>query len=113
MTLSAEMVSHLFGIGMIAWISILAGYVFFAIVSNEIPMGGLIRAAGDGELIPERVASLAITLVVAGFYIITALDADLAPDPNTGLVSMPDIPDGLLALLVGGKTLYISGKIAR
>lgn len=111
--LSSEIVSQLFGIGMIVWISILAAYVFYVILSNEIPMGGLIHAAGDGKVIPERVASLAITLAVAGYYIITALGAELIPDPNTGLVSMPDIPEGLLALFVGGKTLYISGKIAR
>lgn len=98
---------------MIIWISILAVYVFFTILSNDLSMGGLIQGAGDGKIIPERVASLAITLAVAGYYIITALGAELIPDPGTGLVSMPDIPEGLLALFVGGKTLYISGKIAR
>lgn len=117
MTLSAETISQLFGIGMIIWLSILAAYILFVIISNKIPMGGLIQTAEDGavkqKFIPERVASLVITLAVAGFYIITAFDAELTPDPSTNLVSMPDIPEGLLALLVGGKTLFIAGKIAR
>ncbi|GEM_PF-6769476 len=113
MGLTAEFISLVFGLTMVAWLAILAGFVSYKFLTGHLSMTGLLQKEGGSALVPERVTALATTLFVAGAYILIVLNTGLIEDPVTDVKSMPDMPEALLALLVGGKAVYVTGKISR
>jgi len=93
--------------------------LFFAVVAIQILRGdintrGLLRTrSAGGPIDPERVAILGTTLFAAGSYLLSALHQGAVFDEATHSYRMPDVPDALLAVLVGSNGIYLGGKIMR
>ncbi len=98
------------GIGLLAWFGLLGLLIALRLLNRTIwPIGIL---TDDGvTVVPERLASLAIFVSVIGGYAFYGLTTDL-PIVD-GRPSLPEIPQSIIALLTGGNTLYLAGKIAR
>ena len=98
---------------MLAWLVALAAVVFGKVfLGSDRVMGFLIAPSGIGKRSPanpERVALFAIFLGAAGLYFIAGLN-ELATGPVT---SLPEVPEMLVEVLVGGNSIYLSGKLLR
>lgn len=112
MRLTAEDVAGLLEIALIAWLVVLAGFVFYAVLVRGRALSRMLYD-DHGRVVPERVSTLFIILVVAGYYILTATSAELIFDEATNSYWMPDIPESLLILLTGGHSVFLAGKMAR
>jgi hypothetical protein len=106
------MIVKVLTVGLIAWLGALALMVAIRILRGDINSSGmLVSEANDDSVNPERVLAMALVPAVLAFYAIHALNTGIVKTP-TGL-SMPDLPESLVALLTGGNGLYLAGKIAR
>lgn len=72
---------------------------------------GLLASPGGANADPERLQLLLTVLFGAGAYVYVVLQAVAAADAP--LTALPDIPDWLLPILVGSKSLYLAGKVVR
>src|SRR5205814_10692473 len=86
---------------MLAWLSALAVLIAYRVLTGQIALQGLLTMDGQ-RFSPER---LQLLLLTVGALVIYAEEA-LANK------KMPDVPDGLLTLLVGSHVLYLGGTIA-
>lgn len=112
MILTAEIVARLLEIALIVWLATLGGFVFYAVLLRGRALRRMLTGPG-GRIAPERVGTFFIILVVAGYYGLTAASTGLVYDAGTDSYWMPDIPESLLILLVGGKSVFLAGKFAR
>lgn len=112
MILTAQDVAQMLQFGLIAWLSAMAAYVLYAVVLRS---GAFHEMLMDDtrRMVPERIATLFITLIVAGYFVLNGLNGDQIYDAASDSYWMPDIPESLLALLVGGKSIFIAGKLTR
>jgi hypothetical protein len=104
----------LFAMGLIAWLGALALLVAIRILDGRIDTRGMLVTdpKRTGDIDPERVVALTLIPAVLVFYTIHTLNTGIVTLP-TGALSMPDLPEGLVALLTGGNGLFLAGKIAR
>lgn len=112
MSLTAQNVATLFQAALVVWLVALAAVVFYNVLLCGRALTQML-CDESGRFAPERVGTFFIILVVAGYYVLSAGSADLILDEATGTYWMPDIPQSLLILLAGGKSVYLAGKIAR
>jgi len=98
---------------MLAWLSALAAVVLGKVLlGSDRAMGLLVTQSGTKKrppANPERVALFTVFLGAAGLYFIEGVNA-VAAGPVT---SLPEVPQMLVELLVGGNALYLSGKLIR
>jgi hypothetical protein len=107
-------VPKLFAIGLIAWLGALALLVAIRILIGRIDTRGMLVTdpKRTGNIDPERVVAMALIPAVLGYYTIHTLNTGIVNLPGGGQ-SMPDLPEGLIALMTGGNGLFLAGKIAR
>lgn len=107
-------IGKLFAMGLIAWLGALALLVAIRILDGRIDTRGMLVTdpKRTGDIDPERVVALTLIPAVLAFYTIHTLNSGVVTLP-TGALSMPDLPEGLVALLTGGNGLFLAGKIAR
>lgn len=110
-----ESIKDILAFGLIAWLASIAAWTGYLLVSGKIRLLELLTKDCDEHSIvcPERVASLMATLFVAGYLISLCGSLDITPDPETKLITMPDIPESLLVLLATSKSFYLTGKFIR
>jgi len=114
MTLTAQDVAQMLQFALVAWLIAIAGYVMYAVLLHGRALRQMLLGEnGSRRIAPERVATLGIILMVAGYYVMTGLNADTLYDAATDSYWMPDIPQSLLILLAGGKSIFFAGKLAR
>ena len=109
--LTPENIANLLQYALVAWIALLAGFAFYAILVKSRAFEEMMTGT-SGAFDPERVGAIFVVLLVAGYYVLTALNTPPEQDA-LGAYWMPDIPESLLIVLAGSKSLYIAGKIAR
>ena len=99
----------------IAWLAVLAGLVAIKILRGDINTNGLLHSPQSNRPDGERVASLATTLAIAGYYVIQTLGTPLESlyDKETGAYFMPDLPEEALVVLGGSYSVYVTGKLLR
>jgi hypothetical protein len=89
-------------------LGLLAGLVLRGILSGNIKTRGLVShgEATGWSLAPERLAALLATCGYGAFYVLQALRM-----PLDGLhPALPDIPDDVLAVLLGTNGVYLTRK---
>ena len=78
------------------------GVIFWKLANGNIPLDQLLETGGfDSSSSAGRAQSLAVTLFVALYYLIHAIQ-----NPK----QFPELPGTLVALLAGSQTLYLGGK---
>ena len=115
MNLTAEDVAWILQIALITWLSVLAGFVFYAVLLRGRGLVEMLTDDSNRRIAPERVTELFIILLVAGYYLLNGTTPDPIYDEATKTYSywMPDIPESLLVLLAGGKSVFLAGQLAR
>lgn len=107
------LIAKLLAAGLLVWFALLLGLVLLAALRGDIETAGFLSHSAntsDEPADPERVLAMAVFPVVVGYYVLLALNADVA---GTNPARMPDIPEFFVALLTGSNGLYLAGKIAR
>ena len=98
---------------MLAWQFVLAAVVLGKVLFGPVRALGLLATlSGTGKgspANPERVALFAVFLGAAGLYLIEGVNA-VGSGPGT---SLPEVPEMLVEALVGGNSVYLSGKLFR
>lgn len=97
--------------GLIAWLALLACVVFQKLIMNPARLSGLFasEAGGGGEA--DRVQLLMVAAATIGGYLLQVQHAMAqATEP---LTSLPEASPTLVAVLAGGQSIYLSGKLAR
>ena len=87
------------------FVAALAGLVFYKMLTGQINTDGLLNTKfgpGKGNISPERVQLLLMTLGAALYYLMQV------PEAPKG--QLPDIPNGWPAALGGSNMLYLGGK---
>ncbi len=105
--------------GLIVWLFLLIGVVLLKALTGEIRLNGLFREQGSPgnaqdtpAYLPSRVQSLIAFLLIIGGYALLVLDS--GPVMNAeNKPSLPDVPESLLAVLVGSNGLYLAGKLVK
>ena len=101
--------------GLIAWLALLAGFLLIRMLDGSIQISGLLQTRLDlqeGGINPERVlATLAVPLVL-GAYVLEIIQTGTVTLAD-GTLSLPDIPESLLAILAASNGTYLAGKISR
>lgn len=95
----------------VVWVAAVMGMVGHQLLNGQIVTTGLLRSSVTGVIDPERIQLLIGTIAGAAYYAATALQ-QLA-NAESGLSSLPDVPDTVLMLLAGSQTLYVGGKLTR
>ena len=113
MDLTAETAAAVLRVGIIAWLGIMAVVVFYQVLIKDHAFREMLTGQrfGRGAISPERLGEFGIVVMVAGYYILTSDGA--VQNAETGAYWMPDIPESLLIILAGGKSMFLAGKIAR
>jgi len=111
--LTAQDVAKILEIALICWLVVLAAFVFYAVLLRGRKLVELLTDDNNRYIAPERVTELFIILMVAGYYLLNGGSADIIFDEATNSYWMPDIPQSLLVLLAGGKSVFLAGKMAR
>lgn len=108
-----SLTADLIRIVLIVWLAGLVLVIAAQIMRAKLPVGGLFASRVGGPPDPERVAMLAITLLVMGGYAMQVLtEGAQCRAPGVDCV-MPDAPDILLIVLAGTNTGYLAGKLTR
>ena len=101
--------------GLITWLALLAGFILIRMLDGSIRTSGLFQTKLDfeqGTVNPERVlAALAVPLVLGG-YVLEIIQTGTVTLAD-GTLSLPDIPESLLAILAASNGTYLAGKISR
>jgi hypothetical protein len=102
---------QILGTGLIVWLALLFMLIIVRVLRGDIRHNGFLAdsRASDQEVVPERVVSVVVFPMVITMYALQALSTDV----TTGIPRLPDVPDYLMSLLVGGNGLYLAGKIMR
>jgi hypothetical protein len=95
--------AHLIEIAIVAWFLLVLATIGWQLASGRIWITGMLVHRGDGRLRFHRVQMLAVSLLFAAGYVITAL----GKGPGS---AMPDISTPMLALLIGSHLAYLGGK---
>jgi hypothetical protein len=106
-------VGTLFAGGLLVWMALLMLLVGVRVLRGDIQTDGMLvhSARRTGDVDPERaVMAVAFPFVVL-MYILDALHADVSG--SAGRPSLPDVPQYLLTLLMGGNGVYLAGKFTR
>lgn len=107
------MAVQLLTFGLLAWFGALALLIAIRILNGDINSRGMmVSKANAPGFDPERVVPMALIPAILAFYAIHAFNTGPVTLPG-GLLSMPDLPEGLVSLLTGGNGLYLAGKLAR
>ena len=85
----------------VAWLTAMALVIAYRLLTGRIVLDGLLTMDGQ-RFSPERLQLLLLTLSAVAVYVGEALAAG----------KLPDVPDGLLPILVGSNAVYLGGKIA-
>lgn len=102
--------AQLLGTGLIVWLALLFMLIAVRMLRGDIRCGGFLAPSSTArEMAPERVVSTVVFPFVIMMYAIQALGADV----SGATPRLPDVPDYLMSLLVGGNSLYLAGKIMR
>ena len=103
--------AQILGTGLVIWMALLVMLIIVRMLRGNIRCDGFLAATrtSHADMAPERVVSMVVFPFVIAFYAIQALDTDV----TAGVPRLPDVPDYLLSLLVGGNGLYLAGKIMR
>ena len=101
-----------FKAGLLIWLALLGSLIAIRMLRGDIRVDGLLTHARDseGNVDVERVVNMVVFPIVIVMYVAEALSMKLAAGAPPML---PDVPDYLLSLLVGGNGLYLAGKIMR
>jgi hypothetical protein len=103
------MPAQILGAGLLIWLAALILLIMVRVLRGDIRYDGVLAASRRAGMAPERVVSAVVFPLVILFYAMQALDVDVAIVP----ARLPDVPDYLMSLLVGGNGLYLAGKIMR
>lgn len=101
--------------GLLIWLLILGGLIGLRLLTGEINTRGLFtsnQAAAGRGIDAERVQAAVILPLVLGGYVLNALKGGAVPTESGGL-ALPDVPENLLALMVGSQGFYLLGKMKR
>jgi hypothetical protein len=102
--------AKLLATGLLVWFGSLALLITLRMLRGDIRVSGLLTHDGK-QMDPERVIAALVFPFVIAMYAVEALNADVTA--TTGRPRLPDVPDYLLTLFVGGNGLYLAGKILR
>ncbi len=108
-----EDAARFMGIGLIAWLSLLAVLIAYRMLTGAIWTRGILSNAqedGTSHIDMERLQLLIIFLVSVAFYIKTGLAA--LGQPGT-LTIMPEPPELFPELLLASNAIYLAGKYGR
>ncbi len=81
-----------------------AGVIGHGLASGRVVTRGLLADKTSERISPARVQLLALTLAGAGYYLLLVFRS-LETGP-----ALPEIPEELLALLLGSNTFYLTAK---
>ena len=73
-------------------------------------IAGLVEEERNGGMAPERLQLLAIVLLIAAWYVWSAITMMSAGKTPT---AMPDVPEWVLVTLLGSKSIFLGGKGVR
>jgi ABC-type amino acid transport system permease subunit len=106
-------ITNLLAAGLVAWLGLVALLIAVRVSRGDIRVAGFLADTTGAEIrvAPERVVALVAFPLVLLMYATNALNAELTV--VGGRPVMPDVPEYLLMLLIGGNGLYLTGKIAR
>jgi hypothetical protein len=112
---TAGELSAILGQFFLYWFLILVAAIAVRMLRNDINTAGLLKSTGSGDVDPERLNLLVVTLAGAGYYFLHTMQTPLADlyDAGTDLYVMPDIPEELLVIFAGSQGLFLSGKYYR
>lgn len=97
--------------GLIVWLALLAVVVFQKLIMNPARLSGLLASEAGSTGEADRVQLLMVAAITIGGYLLhVAREMARSAEP---LTSLPDAPPALLAVLAGGQSIYLSGKLAR
>ena len=82
MNLTAEDVAWILQIALIAWLSALAGFVFYAVLLRGRGLVEMLTDDSNRRIAPERVTELFIILLIAGYYVLNGGSADIETQPT-------------------------------
>ncbi|MET3667934.1 hypothetical protein [Caulobacter sp. 1776] len=98
-------------IGLIIWLALLAGVVFQKLITDPGRLNGLFASEASGAGEADRIQLLMVAAVTIGGYLIQTVHAmHASAEP---LRSLPEADPALLALMAGGQSIYLSGKLFR
>jgi hypothetical protein len=103
--------AHYAEVGLIIWLALLAGVVFQKLITDTSRLNGLLTSDGGGSGEVDRIQLLMIAAFTIGGYLLQAAHAMNASDEP--LRRLPDADPALIALLAGGQSIYLSGKLFR
>ena len=108
-----DIIGKLFASGLLAWMALLMLLVAVRVVRGDIPTDGMLvhSAQRMGDVDPERAVMAVVFPFVVLMYVLDALHADMSG--GAGRPSMPDVPQYLLTLLMGGNGVFLAGKFTR
>jgi len=100
--------------GLVVWLVLLSMLIAVRALRGDIRCVGFLASApnSQSQIAPERVVSIVVFPFVITMYVLQALGADLTVATG-GRPTLPEVPDYLMSLLVGGNGLYLAGKIMR
>lgn len=90
------------------WLAALAALVIGRTASGEIAMAGALSDHLDGPA-PERLAAFAAVLFALGQWLLGIA----ASGPPDGHRTIADFPAEGLAVLIGGQSIFLGGKVMR
>lgn len=108
-----DLLAQMFAAGLLLWFGLLVLLIVMRILRGELEAEGLlIHSPGPrAPIAPERAVVMTVFPFALAAYVYLALSNDIPV--IDGRLSLPDVPESLLALLTGGNSLYLAGKIAR
>lgn len=85
--------------------------VVYQLLIGKISTTGLLTSSVTGQVDPERLQLLIGSFAGAAYY--AAISLQQISNQSVQTISLPDVPDFVLALLVGSQSLYLGGKLTR
>ncbi|HWA04683.1 MAG TPA: hypothetical protein VG819_14275 [Rhizomicrobium sp.] len=101
---------------LLVWLALMAAVVGLRCIHGDINLAGLLAHdssdLADARPAPERVQLLASFLFALIAYARLALDATQGANADLP-VQLPEAPAGLVLLLAGSQSIYLTGKLGR
>ena len=114
MELTAADVATVLRYGVILWLALMCGAVLYRVLVRGAGLSDLLTGSGTRRRNePQRIVEFFVTLLVAGYVLFIIGGQGAIYDAETKEYWIPEIPDTLLALLAGGKSIFLAGKMAQ